>query len=209
MIKWIIFDAMGVVFTVSDDTNDLLVPFIRKRNKQLSRDYINESYLRASLGLISSRQFWQEVGLGSQYPEVETSYLDTQLILDDGFLRAAKTLSERYSLGLLSNDVSEWSAYLRNKFELNFFNAAIISGDVHCRKPDVAIYERFLKNAKALAGECVFIDDRCKNLSAAKPLGLKTIHFVRQPEESRFIPDASITGFHELEQAIGSIRTSL
>ena len=111
---------MGVVFTVGDDTNDLLVPFIKKYNKQISREKIIEIYLRASLGEISSCQFWREVELGKEYPEIETSYLQTQLTLDDEFIPVANSISKEYSLALLSNDVSEWSAYLRNKFSLDF-----------------------------------------------------------------------------------------
>lgn len=205
MISWIIFDAMGVVFTVGDDTNDLLVPFIQERNKRISKENINEIYLRVSLGQITSRKFWQEVGLGAQYPQIETVYLDTQLILDDGFIPVAKAMSKQYSLALLSNDVSEWSAYLRNKFALDFFDVVAISGDIHSRKPDSNIYERFLKEAGAQAGECVFIDDRCKNLTVAKSIGMKTIHFLRQEEESDFEPDARIAHFNELEHAVENI----
>lgn len=51
---------MGVVFTVGDDTNDLLVPFIQERNKRISKENINEIYLRVRLGQITSCQFWQE-----------------------------------------------------------------------------------------------------------------------------------------------------
>jgi len=193
---------MGVVFTVGDDTNDLLVPFVQERNKRISSKTINEIYLRASLGQISSHQFWREVGLGAQYPKIEKHYLDTQLIIDDGFLKVIKTLSNRYSLGLLSNDVSEWSTYLRNKFGMDYFDVVVISGDIHCRKPALDIYECFLKEAKANAEECVFIDDRFKNLLAANSIGLRTIHFSRQPEESDFVPDISITSFDELEHAI-------
>ena len=205
VIRWIIFDAMGVVFTIGDDTNDLLVPYIQERNKHISREYINEIYLRASLGQITSRQFWKEVDLGSKYPEVETGYLDTQLTLDEGFIPVTRTLSKRYSLGLLSNDVSEWSRYLRKKFAMDFLDVAIISGDVYCRKPDLNIYKRFLNDTKADAEECVFIDDRCKNLSAAESIGMKTILFVRQPEEVDFVPDESIKSFNQLEQAIKNI----
>ncbi|RJQ26912.1 MAG: HAD family hydrolase [Peptococcaceae bacterium] len=205
MIKWIIFDAMGVIFIVGDDTNDLLVPFIQGHNKRILKKTINEVYLRASLGQITSRQFWQEVGLGAQYPQIETVYLDTQLILDDGFTSVARMMSKQYSLALLSNDVSEWSAYLRNRFAMDFLDVFVISGDIHCRKPDLNIYKRFLKEAGTQAGECVFIDDRCKNLAVAKSMGFKTIYFVRQPKKSDFVPDASITSFNELENAIENI----
>ena len=34
--KWIIFDAMGVIFEVANDVNDLLIPFLQKKMVQLT-----------------------------------------------------------------------------------------------------------------------------------------------------------------------------
>jgi putative hydrolase of the HAD superfamily len=202
MTSWVVFDAMGVVFTVCDDTNDLLVPFIWERNPDISREAVNEIYVRASLGQITSRRLWEEVGLGDQYPEVETTYLDTRLTLDPEFAPVARALSERFSLGLLSNDLSEWSAYLRDRFSLDFLDAVTISGDAGCRKPSPEIYERFLADAGARAEDCVFIDDKLTNLWAAAALGMRAIRFARQPDESDFEPDATIDGFAQLEETI-------
>jgi putative hydrolase of the HAD superfamily len=202
MTSWVVFDAMGVVFTVCDDTNDLLVPFIWERNPDISREAINEIYIRASLGQITSRRLWEEVGLGGQYPEVETTYLDTRLTLDPEFLPVARALSGRFSLGLLSNDLSEWSAYLRDRFSLDLLDAVTISGDAGCRKPSPEIYERFLADAGAAAEDCVVIDDKLKNLAAAAALGMKTIRFARQPGESEFEPDATIDSFAQLAELI-------
>ncbi len=201
MIRWVVFDAMGVIFTVADDTNDLLVPFIWERNAGPSRDAINEVYLRASLGRIASRQLWEEVGLGSTCEAVETDYLDGRLTVDPEFAPVARRLGERFSVGLLSNDLAEWSAYLRRRHALEF-DAVTISGEVGLRKPESGIYERFLRDAHARADECVFIDDRGKNLAAARRLGFKTIRFARQPDVFDFVPDATVAGFGELEEAI-------
>jgi putative hydrolase of the HAD superfamily len=205
MINWVIFDAMGVVFTVGDDTNDLLVPFVQERNRDISSDVVNAAYHRASLGNISSCQFWGEVGLGDRYPAVEFEYLDSMLTIDDAFIPVANALSARYRLGLLSNDVSEWSKWLRRKFALNFFDCVVISGDVQARKPDASIYERFLQECQVSADTCVFIDDRHKNLSAAQAVGMRTIHFAREAEAGGFVPDARIGRFAELETAIKNI----
>ncbi len=208
MIDWVVFDVMGVVFPVGDDTNDLLVPFVQERNAAISREEINRLYLAASLGQISSRQFWAEVGLGAAYPAVEKAYLDGCLAIDPGFEPAARRLRERFRVGLLSNDLSDWSAYLRARFGLDFLDAVTISGDVHCRKPSPEIYLRFLAETGARAEECVFIDDRCKNLAAAAALGFKTIRFARQPEESDFVPDATIAEFEEVDDAIAALDRS-
>lgn len=43
---------------------------------------------------------------------------------------------------LLSNDVSEWSSYITEYYQLNkYFKHKIVSGDVKCRKPEKKIYE--------------------------------------------------------------------
>jgi FMN phosphatase YigB (HAD superfamily) len=203
-ISWVVFDVMGVVFTVGDDTNDLLVPFILERNAGISGEAINEVYIRASLGQITSRQLWDEVGLGDGYPEVETTYL-ARLSLDPEFLPTARRLSERFSIGLLSNDLSEWSACMRARHSMDFVQAATISGDVGSRKPAPEIYRRFLADSGASAQECVFVDDRCKNLAAARALGFRTIRFARQPEASDFVPDATVVAFAQLGGAIDGL----
>ena len=212
MIKWIIFDAMGVIFTEGDDVYKHLVPFIQER-RIISKEEIYIEYRRASLGEINSKTFWKYVGLGSEYPQIEKEYLDSRSDLDTGFVQVARSLSKKYGLGLLSNDIGKWSAYMRNKFSINFFDVVVISGDVYCRKPDPQIFAHFLKDADAYTEECIFIDDRNINLATAKSLGMKTIYFSRKEEKSEkkseeksdFIPDMCITSFNQLEDAIERI----
>jgi putative hydrolase of the HAD superfamily len=103
--QWIIFDAMGVIFEVGDDTNELLVPFVQERSK-VSRERINERYPTASLGTIPSRRFWEDVGLGAFYPSIENEYLNSRLVIEPEFLTVAGKLAGSYSIGLLSNDVA-------------------------------------------------------------------------------------------------------
>ncbi len=207
-VEWVVFDVMGVVFPVGDDTNDLLVPFIWERNAAISREEINRVYLAASRGEIRSAQFWKAVGLGAGYPEIEKAYLDGCLAIDPEFVPVARRLRESFRVGLLSNDLSEWSAYLRTKFGLDFLDAVTISGDVRCRKPSPEIYRCFCETAGASPERCVFVDDRCKNLAAAAALGFRTIRFARGPEESDFVPDATVASFGEIEAALAAIEGS-
>lgn len=207
MIKWIIFDAMGVVFTEGEDVHNILIPFVQKRNP-MSKEDIYDIYRRANLGEISSKEFWEDVGLGHEYPQIETTYLDSRTDIDHGFVPVARSLSKKYGIGLLSNDISEWSVYLRNKFSINLFDVVVVSGDIRYRKPDLQIFARFLKDAKACTEECIFIDDRIRNLIAAQSIGMKTVYFARIDEKSDFVPDGRITSFEQLEDVIERIRRS-
>ena len=205
MDKWVVLDAMGVVFVVGDDTNDLLVPFVQERMPDVSRDRINDVYLSASLGNLTSQAFWREVGLADMYPEIESEYLDSQLTIDPHFADVATKLAEQYRLGLISNDLSEWSCYLRAKFAPGVFETVIISADVGIRKPDRRIYECFLSEAKVAPEDCVFVDDRAKNLKPANELGMKTVRFARNADANPFKSDREISDFRELSVVIEDI----
>jgi putative hydrolase of the HAD superfamily len=204
-LSWVVFDAMGVVYTASDDVSDLLWPFIVRHNHGVDKKKFIESYVRVSLGGISCREFWDRNGLGDLYPGIEKEYLDTMLTIDSDFKPVAQRLHRQYKIGMLSNDVGDWSLYLRKRFGLDFFETAVISGDVKYRKPDRNIFETFLEKSGAKAEECVFIDDRKKNLEVASSFGFKTIWFHRIEDAGSFAADKEISSFLQLENAVKSI----
>jgi HAD superfamily hydrolase (TIGR01509 family) len=206
-LKWIIFDAMGVIFTVGEDTQKLLIPYVQHKGCPLAEQAIKQVYLEACVGRLSSRQFWQVLGLGESYPAIEYEYLDNCLTLDPEFMSVARRLAERYYLAILSNDVKEWSAYLRRRFGLDeIVSVAVISGEVGWRKPGGEIYACLLEKLRALPEECVFIDDREANLRVPAGLGMTTIRFRREGE-----PTASgagrmeITCFRQLGEALQTL----
>lgn len=206
MHRVIIFDVMGVIFKVGDDTNDLLVPYILKRNPAVSAEYINQVYIKASLGRISSKEFWERVGFKEDYQKREIDYLDSCLTFDEEFFQAALDLKNDYDLAVLSNDVSEWSMYLRKKYYLDgLFKEIVISGDIGLRKPDKNIYRFMISRMETTPQNCVFIDDRYKNLKPAAEEGLKTIRFVRESAEKPFSPDAEVHSFTELRGAVEKV----
>jgi putative hydrolase of the HAD superfamily len=206
--KWIILDAMGVIYVEGDDNNVLLVPFVQHRNTALTREEINALYEETSLGHISSAEFWARLGFGSQYPAIETDYLDTCLEIDPDFLPTAEVLRGDYTLAMLSNDVSEWSKHLRERFGLgDLFGAVAISGDLGLRKPDRRIFEVLFDRMQADPSDCVFVDDNLKNLSAASDIGLRTVWFRRTvlALQSEYSPDAQIRSFLELPSVVDDL----
>lgn len=185
MISWIIFDAMGVVYEEGDDTNNLLIPFIKKYNSHVTSDFIKEEYLKCSLGAISSNDFFKHTCKCDKDKaiELEKKYLKNYLKLDGNFIRTAKILEKKYKIGMISNDVSEWSKFLRKYFDLDsIFDRCVISGDIGIRKPDKEIYIKFLEETKINAEQCIYIDDREKNLVQPRELGM---HVVLLDKEGR------------------------
>ena len=182
MVKYIIFDVMGVIFTVGDDVAGLLIPYIRSLKPDIDAEEIKSRYLEASLGRVSSHEFWTAMGFElGKIPEIERNYLEKSFTLDAGFLPCVKALKERYGVALLSNDVSEWSRFLREFHGIEpLIDAAFISGDLGVRKPDPLIYRTALNSLGVKPEECLFIDDSPERVDAAIALGISAILFDRE-----------------------------
>ena len=181
-IDVVVFDAMGVTFVEGDDVSNLLIPFVARECGCTNPEAIRQLYLPASLGRISSQEFWARVGCA---PASEREYLDTQLKRDPDFFAVAEQLKERYLLAMLSNDVSEWSAYLRRRFALDrLFASVVISGDHGFRKPDRRLYQVLLRSLNAAPRWCVFVDDQPRNLETAAQLGMHTVCRIRDDRDS-------------------------
>ncbi|MEJ2109983.1 MAG: HAD family phosphatase [Acidobacteriota bacterium] len=174
-LEALVLDAMGVLYAEADDGPNLLYPFIVENGGNRDVTEIIRLYSLASLGKISSYEFWRAAGVD---PKLEDEYLERHK-LSDGLTEFLKRMrSQGTDLWCLSNDVSEWSRKLRNRFGLpQYFREFIISGDIGLRKPDPAVYRHMLDRAGAEPSEVVFIDDRLKNIAAAHVLGIRGILF--------------------------------
>lgn len=198
--RYLALDAMGVVFINEDDIEELLIPFLKKRYDYLDVEKLRHLYYdQLSLGKISSKEFFTILNI----PNIEKEYLDTCLILDPDFLSVAKDLCEKYVLTMFSNDVSEWSLYLRRKYELDkYFSKYVISGDVGIRKPDLKIYQRLLEELDIQGKKCIFVDNSPKNLEPASKMDITTVHFKRSESDYRYKPDFVVKDFFELKELL-------
>ena len=174
MGKILVLDAMGVLYQSCDDVEELLVPFIREKGSNINKKTIEDLYTRASLGEFSSEEFWAKVGVDYN---LEDEYLDRHQLsvgLSD-FLSAFKN-QVKASIYCLSNDVSEWSIKLRQKFQLDqYIEKWFISGDLKIRKPSPNIYDVLIREANVKPTQMLFVDDRKKNIAAANEFGIQTV----------------------------------
>ena len=190
---------MGVIFTIGRDLYELLIPFVWSKNEKVSDKLMIKTYVEASQGRISSSELWNRLGFGLEYPEIEKEYLDNTIKIDQEFLELAPEFKKKYKLALLSNDLSDWSSYLREKFGLNdIFDEIIISGDVGLRKPNLKIFKLLLERINAKPEEMIFIDDSLHNIKAASELGIRTLRFIREKEKIPFCSEFEIKSFSEL-----------
>jgi len=174
MAEILVLDAMGVLYQAGDDVAELLVPFVRQRGTaSLSAEDIDRAYVAASLGQVEPADFWKRMGVDAA---LEDDYLAGHRLID-GTLDALPRLKARYGrLSCLSNDVSRWSLKLRRQFGLEaWIDTWFISGDLSLRKPSPDIYRRAIADLRVTPQEIVFVDDRPRNLDAARDVGLQTV----------------------------------
>ena len=201
MIKYVIFDVMGVIFTVGDDVEGLLIPYIHSFKPDIEPKDIKDKYLNASLGKITSHELWTQLDFDkADIPAIERNYLEKSFSLDAEFLPCANALKSRYHIALLSNDISEWSRFLRGFYGIeSLIDAAFISGDLGYRKPDLEIYRIALDKLDAKPNECVFIDDYPGRVEAARELGIVAILFDREGHDYSGL---RVKSFKQLEQLL-------
>ena len=172
--KILVLDAMGVIYKSCDDVEELLVPFIREKGSKIDKKFIEDLYTRASLGEFSSEEFWAKVGVDYN---LEDEYLDRHQ-LSVGLLDFLSVIKDQVKAPIycLSNDVSEWSIKLRRKFQLDqYIERWFISGDLKVRKPSPNIYDALIREANVKPTQMLFVDDRKKNIAAAKEFGIQTV----------------------------------
>lgn len=79
---------------------------------------------------------------------------------------------------LLSNMPWDLVHHVRKNFKwMEDFAFKTFSAEVRLIKPDAAIYEHTLNGLEVPAGEALFLDDREKNVRAARALGIHAIQF--------------------------------
>jgi len=171
----LVLDAMGVIFKAADDVAELLIPFIAEKSGFTDEEVVQSAYLEASLGKISPDEFWGKVGVRSA---LEDEFLSRHRLNPGVTELLTEAKRNNISVWCLSNDVSRWSEKIRSNLGVEkFLQGSVISGDVGIRKPDKAIYETLIQSSGYKIENILFVDDREKNVNAARDLGIETVMF--------------------------------
>jgi putative hydrolase of the HAD superfamily len=185
MIKAIIFDFGGVC--VSESISEIYGGLAKSIGGITGPQLYAESRGDAnklSKGEITMHDFWVAVsknlnkkidpektaktwlGLHIKYTKVKEDVMDI-----------ISSLKKRYKVALLSNVIKMYSEQHRKSNRYSMFDPVILSDEVGMRKPEKEIYELTLNKLGMKADECVFIDDKERNIIPAREMGFKTILF--------------------------------
>jgi putative hydrolase of the HAD superfamily len=192
-MTWYVFDLFGVLITEGHLVRDVLYNMLPEK---IPYDEVKKYYRLYAEGNISTEEFWKGVRAPSA---IEQEFI-SRFHLDPEVKRVLHRLKEQHTPALLSDIPRQWFDALDARFKIaEQMEHVVISGDVHALKQEgTAIFHHFLQQTGAAAEECIFIDDKKRNLAIAKTLGFQTCWLKREEDDYDVEPDKTITHLHEL-----------
>ncbi|MFH8119661.1 MAG: HAD family phosphatase [Candidatus Aenigmatarchaeota archaeon] len=184
MIKYIIFDLGGVVANNAVRTARKII------GKKLKMDFesfwnneIKRYWEELKTGRIDEEYFWKKVkeklkNKGKEFDEKEfmKAFYKYQRKNKNVEKIIANLKKKGYKTAILSNGVARWIEKWRGYLK-KYFDFIVMSNEIGYAKPNRKAYEILLKKMNAKPEECVFIDDKEKNLKTAELIKMKTILF--------------------------------
>lgn len=176
MIKAVIFDCFNV----------LVMNSLKAKAEEAHRakpelgDELRDLGIAVDRGMVDRREYIKKMAEMIEMDErdLESSIKDS-LSINVGLVDFAKSLRERYKLGMLSNVSGRDrldNIFVNNELE-EIFDVVVASGDVGVVKPESAIYQLTSDKMGLRPDECVFIDDVQAFCDGAEATGMRAIHF--------------------------------
>jgi putative hydrolase of the HAD superfamily len=182
MIKTIIFDFAGVL------TKENFMPVLArllKANLSIDEEVFKARFKEHEAAYmvdeIGSKVFWERTCQGFDIPyESFTDAFINAYEWNPQMLDLVKKLKEKHKVVLLSDNFDILSEKLRKDKNLTelFEDNIFFSNEIKRAKKNADAFEYVLEKTGETAEECIFTDDKEKNLIHAHALGMKTIHFI-------------------------------
>ena len=185
-IKVIFFDIGGVLLEIHPDkmfhciSSITGIPF-----EKVKSSFPEESHDIYEKGQMTNKEWFQvfKFALSNNSYLTENKFWDAWAMIlgkETKVIDVLLDLKKYYKVWLLSNtNPKHISDELDNKYVFpHLVDGAIYSYKVGLRKPDKEIYLKACELAEVKPKESVFIDDLSENISGAKKVGLKGIHYI-------------------------------
>ena len=179
-MQLIVLDAHEVLFRMSADPDERLIPFIRERGGDATDAEIIEYHRQATLGRLHAAAFWQSVGVEGDPEDLEAQLL-SGVAIQQGAREFLREMHRRgVPVAVVTNDMAEWSYRLRDLHGMSGVAPWIVSSDIGVRKPDPAAFEALRRVTGVPYHSMLIVDGQIPALDMAKTLGMTTAWFARQ-----------------------------
>lgn len=112
---------------------------------------------------------------GAQYIQ----FVDEMTLPNEQVIKKAKELrADGYNIGIISNSPVEWFNRSMLNLKLNqVVGICAISGILHVRKPERAIFDKALEMSGIKSDEAIYVDDRVDRVKGAYQSGMHVIGY--------------------------------
>jgi len=198
MIKAIIFDWGGVL-TIGKYTQSILETISKEKNIIIDEIYpeFDTLIVEMNAGNINFKEFVQKVEekLSLNINEEEMKEIFKKSIIPNKeIIQLVRNLNSRYNLILLSDndEVTVENLEKNHKDMLSLFSKKYFSHELKMIKPNLDLFRYVLKDLALTGSECIFIDDKQKNVDAAIEVGMKGILFMNAEQLEKELASYSI-----------------
>ena len=175
-LRLVVLGGIGVVWDAGGDPEGLLVPFVREQGGVVDPREVADRYRAASLGQMSSEDFWASVGVSGSVEALDAAYLSRVRMRADVLPFLDRMEQRSMPVACLTNAVLAWSELLRRRFALEGrIEPWVASGGVGARKPSQAMFEALRRMSGVPFGDMLLIDSDPSTLEAARGLGMSTV----------------------------------
>lgn len=178
----LVFDLSGVFFNDGLKVAVKKISDVFKLNPETVEFVLNGSFAQEyRTGLIETEEFWNKV---KDYLKVDDVKKIKKIFFEsyhphEESVQLLKTLrNQKIKTAFLSNNPKDRAEFLDEKYNfIPLFDFGLFSFEAHAWKPDLEIYQKFLKKFDLNPNDIIYIDDRERDIKPAKELGMKTILF--------------------------------
>lgn len=185
MIRNIILDIGGVICDDGYRNLSKVLNIREEQGKEIAKIAYGGDFKKCLLG---ERAIIEHIkNLQKKHPELATeieyilahqNYKETFPVIQETLDLVLKLKREGYKIYILSNITKESFEYFIKVIEFEkHFDGGAYSYQEAVGKPNTELYERLIKKYNLKKEECIFFDDKQKNVEAGNRLGIKSIQF--------------------------------
>jgi len=186
MIKAIIFDFGDVIY---QERWDLVLQGLQKIDKRITLEEFKIAFARRwndyEIGLLERAVFWSDVltnldlrNSQNNIFKISSSFSRIWEDHNELIIKIIKKLRKNYLIFGLTNSCFENEDRLNNDKKVSgLFKKIYMSHKEQKKKPDREAYLNVLEENNLLAEECIFIDDKQRNIRISQSLGIHSLKY--------------------------------
>jgi len=208
-LELLVLGGIGVIWDPGGDPEGLLVRYVREQGGIADPREIADRYRSASLGHVSTAQFWSSIGVQGEADQLDRAYLERVQMRRDVLPFLDRMKERGLPVACLTNAVLPWSVLLRERLGLDDLMAHwVVSGEVGARKPSQAMFEALRRMSGVPFRNMLLIDSEPPMLEAARSMGMSTVLMRGAALIPEGFPHPVIGGFAELFRSSSAVASA-